>query len=605
MNRIDKRSVRSKLEHYRDFLKDKGLPHEHLLSDNKVPWYLRKHHEQAYLRLGLPNNKPSQPRVISSAINFDNSVITRAFYIFMTMMAVVIILAALSFGLREYLLNLRRRQCSGNSCNQKFSEWNLSQLKITKKDDDMQSLSNVIQDGEKIAEDSGNADTGLTKFNDGFMGSDKSQSQFGLRRFDLESRIVSAISTISDKNSSANTGGFSDKSITKYRKKYMPLLPNLNERDLTAPETKKYSLEEMLKLNVIKTSNISYGQAIGKQKLRMSKLISSSVALPATRFRNAWNASRMISEIKVILSESQCTMEKTLAALQLCSIGRGDTLLDNPNIFLHAFNECIEELVDSSSIFDTLANCPVTLKVLIFECLFTYCWSHNKILDYESRYAAMKEQFRAWNIHSPSVQSKTTIFKILCNLQLGMYTVGTENDDCEFKLGLLTRTFIFQSMCNDYINYIPLITRAVELANRDEIVYFFFQITKLLVAKHRKCCMNEIIQDPSLELKALIESGIQSFHSERVRRKAYEIYETLLEDHSVVQAWNIELNSEEKSMMSPLPLSSEYVEKYFTPTIPEAENSTEKELPQLDNDSSDSWKTGLWTNNKSIPTITK
>ncbi|KAI3402911.2 hypothetical protein KGF56_004372 [Candida oxycetoniae] len=617
---------KSKLEHYRKYLQDNGFPHEHLLSDNKEPGYIVKHHDQAYLKLGLQDNyrfnDHQQPYHMyslpfaSSSINFNNSVISHAFYLFMTMISAVIILAALMFGIREYLVVLNGKARSAHGDGQKLSEWNLANLKSDAKEDELQSLDKVIQDGEKLQiEDS--EDSGLTKFNDGFENVEKggdddddqnqnhNHNQWTTpRKYNLQSNIVSPVSTISEKNTVSNTtAGFSDKSITKYRKKYLMLLPNMEQQQkhLYGSITQRYSIEEMMKLRVQKpVTDLSFNTSSVKQKVRMSQVLSSSIKIPATRFRNAWNASKMVVELKLTLLQAECKVEKILAILQLCSIAKAYSLLDNPTIFLHAFNECIEEIVDSGAVFELMFICTATLKTLLTECLLSYCWSHAKFHDYEAKNSQIKQQFKKWNIHSPLVQTKATVFKILCNLQLGMYTVGQSQNDCELKLGLLVRTFINQSQCNDYINYLPLIAKAVDVADRDEIVYFFYQITKFLVLKHGKCCMGEYIQDANLDLKTLVQYGMQIFHSERVRRKTQEIYTILRESHPIVESWKPEtiIANQEKNATTTtttvLPLSSEYAERYFTPTIKE-EKGTKKKDVEFENYTPDSWKMGLLT----------
>ena len=117
----------------------------------------------------------------------------------------------------------------------------------------------------------------------------------------------------------------------------------------------------------------------------------------------------------------------------------------------------------------------------------------------------MKLQFSNWNLPHPIVQTRNTIFKILCNLQLGLDTIFAESkemeNDNELKLGLVIRESINHSVCNDYIGYVPMIAQAIDISNIDRNKFFFYEILKLLIVKHGNCCMKEYIQESNIELK--------------------------------------------------------------------------------------------------------
>ncbi|RCK58054.1 hypothetical protein Cantr_06930 [Candida viswanathii] len=353
-----------------------------------------------------------------------------------------------------------------------------------------------------------------------------------------------------------------------------------------------------------------------KQKIPMSTLLSCPVGFPQTSFENAWKASKDIREAENVILTTNCKVSRVLLLVQILSIGKSKDLLDNPNIFLEAFNDCIENLVDMGYVFTFFSESSVVLKLLLMENLLTYCWSHYRFHDLESKSKHIKIQFGKWNLPHPIVQTRNTIFKILCNLQLGLNTscISTTTEQAEIenglKLGLVIREVINHSVCNDYIGYMPMIAQAIDISTVDRNKFFFYEILKLLIAKHGNCCMGEYIQESNIELKTLVQYGMTTNQIPIINDKVKEILEMLIKIDGKIISWkNLTTTNNNNYIASAVPLSTEHTENYFSaPLFRQSQKQQEhlekqtNRLPLLDSELTsgstletfaNSWKLGV------------
>ncbi|KAI5956788.1 hypothetical protein KGF54_000405 [Candida jiufengensis] len=614
-----------KLQNYKHHKRDFKL-------SAKEPKYLYNHHDQARLKLGLQDNyNKHQPFYFTSnSINFNNSIISRTFYLLMTFIALLIVITALSFGMREYQLSFKRKIKSRQSYYEVATTENLkldsswkSPKKIgenqLRKEDEVQSLKNVIQAcGEAENLKSG---TGLTKFLDigGINGGlqpiqNKLNNKFKSNNWNFQKYKLTSNAMSLNGGSSSNQqqqsqqqqeteksnkiSGFSEKSITKYRK-------NFNNPTIISKDhyyNNKFTIEELMKSNQPQLNSIDFQNLItlGMQKIQVSQLLNCSIIIPKLRFSNAWQACNKIEEIRITLFESNDKFTKIFGLLQLSSIGKHDLVFDNPNIFLTSFNEFIEELIDSCIIFELFTLCNNWLQLLIIEFFLMYCWSHAKYQDSDSKCKIIKQQFIKWNLSKPTIQNKFLIFRILCNLYLGIKSLTTIKflKENEIKLCIVLKDFIKHSLCNDYIHYLPMLIKAIDVSNNQEkLKIFFYEMIKILILKHKKCCMNEYLNNlNNFEFEKIIQYDLQQhLPSSLIYKKANEIYKILIDNSEFnlddnnkkdktniniknrmnskisSQSWNLTSSNDEYAsvenqvLSDAIPLSTEYAEKFFTP----------------------------------------
>ncbi|KAI5963007.1 uncharacterized protein KGF55_002799 [Candida pseudojiufengensis] len=635
--------------HTNEQLKTYTEDKRNLKISSKEPNYLYTHHDQARLKLGIQHSSNDGPIFYSTSnsIKFNNSIISRSFYLLMTFIALLIVLSALVFGIREYQLSFKRKIKSRQeeSCKLESNSSNIDDEKINsswkspvkfdanvglRKEDEVQSLENVIQAcGEVENLKSG---TGLTKFldNGGINGGGgitlnnvKNYNKLGTSnwkfpKYKLSSKAMSVNVTTNSNSNQQGSGktskvsGISDKSISKYGRKQQSKFIKQQQQQ----QHRRYSVEELLKMNGTHSNTIDFQQLMssGMQKIQISQLINCSIRIPKLRFLNAWQACTKISEIKTILFDSSNDkILKILAILQLISFGKHDFVFDNPNIFLSNFNEFIENLIDSCIIFELFTICNNWLQSLIIEFFLMYFWSHAKYKEMDLKCKIISQQFLNWNLYKPTIQDKFLIFRMLCNLYLGIKSLNsiTILKENEIKLSIVIRDFIKHSLCNDYIQILPMLIKAIDVSNSQEkLKLFFYEMIKILIQKHKHCCMNEYLHDiNNYELKKIIQYGLQQYpQSNQIYKKANDIYKLIIDDNhnnrqtnsgNTSKHWyftssiNDHIENENQLIAEAIPLSTEYVERFFTPdkkinsTQSKQDEISDNLLKQIDNENID------------------
>ncbi|KAL6454058.1 hypothetical protein SBY92_003515 [Candida maltosa Xu316] len=545
----------------------------------------------------------------------------------MTILVVLILLCAVSFGVREYSFAFRKRIKSSTSETIKLTNWNeiksFPQTESINEDEDddgknkdevvkIQNNSVSLAHQISVTSSKNNLISGLTQFTDKADQINNNNVNISPPPwiFDVTKKIefpIPSKSTETEIKSEKECygkdfpSGFTDKSISKFTRKPVPAT-------MMPPPKQTYSINHLINLNKSKNPvsevllNISkYKQ---KHKIAMSTLLNCPVSFPCTSFENAWQASKIIRDAETdIIETSNSKSTKLISLIKILSIGRSLELMDNPNIFLEAFNDCIENLVDMGHVFTFLAEGSVALKILLMESLLTYSWSHYRFHDLDMKNKQIKVQFTKWKLPHPIIQTRNTIFKILCNLQLGLNTNPSVSEDSEIenglKLGLVIRELINHSVCNDYIGYVPMIAQAIDISNIDRNKFFFYEILKLLVAKHMNCCMGEYIQESNLELKALIQYGLSTSNVKMINDKVKEILTLLITNDERIISWKINTNKLKNYISSAIPLSTEHTEKYFSAPLfkqhPQQQPIVEEEPTSGSTEVSlsNSWKIGI------------
>lgn len=575
MNLETHNTVEAKIDHYQLFLKRRSLIREHsprlqyIKLSVKEPQYIYRHRDEAYLKLGVPDNPKYHANVESTLATFNNSIISDSFYIFMTFILVLIVSAVFSFAIREYLLYKKSRKDIATASELRFGHQSIKVAQEPQKSaptpdkGDLLSLEKVIQRQETLAPAPNMKDeSGLTKFADDDTQTAENRGWELQQKYDLTSAAISMDVTGSSQRNKDHASGFSDKSISKYANNILPMISSFKDNKI------RYSIAELLSLDVGKLSlAVIDKHPEGVQKIPISQLVACPIVIPNTRFEHAWEVSKALMEILKTLNESDLKVEKILAVLKLISIGKQNDFYENPNLFLGYFNTCIEDLIHTCILFDLWADCSATLIVQTLECMLTYCWSHARYQVQNPRVLRMQQQFIKWSGRQPPIQPQMSILHIMFNLYLGLKTAYNLPEDVakenEMKLSLVIRELIKKSVCNDYIQILPMIARASEASSQNRTKLFFYEMTKLLVSNHKNCCVNVYLKDSNFELKALLKKGLLYPELDPVHKRSKEILGLILECGKEAEIWQVEVLSSATHMPSSLPLSSEYTERLF------------------------------------------
>ncbi|RLV96690.1 hypothetical protein JA1_000035 [Spathaspora sp. JA1] len=497
---------------------------------HEEPYYILENHSDSYLKLGDKDIANKLKQVVT--IQDNSIVLTNGFYIFITLILVIIIIGGLTFGIREYYLSFKNKVTSSTSEVIKLCNWNESNPTGPNSESTQVTESKIGQSA------SSKIESGMTQFEDNKTNNENSQYEFN--KFEPTTTSLQSDCRfnviITNKDF---TSGFSDKSITKLVHKNIPS---------TSPVKIVYSLKQLESLN-INTTLLSRNKH--KQKIPMTKLLSCNITIPRLNFNKAWQATSAIIQAKTMILEHECDqVEKSFTLLKLLSIGKTDELLDNPNLYLKAFNNCIEEFVDSGKVFDIFNDSNSCLQRLSMEMLLSYCWCHFRYFEYnQPKKEVIEEQFKQWEVPT-MIQPRGTIFRLLCNLQLGMFSIMHQTSEHELKLGLVIRELIRHSICPDFHEFMAILTQAIGITNFERNKWFFFEILKFLILKHEKCCLFQHLH--SIELKTLIQCGINQTQSKIISEKCQEILQVLIQQDETVGNWRNNSPIVEKFFTAPL-----------------------------------------------------
>lgn len=298
--------------------------------------------------------------------------------------------------------------------------------------------------------------------------------------------------------------------------------------------------------------------------IKMSEILSLLSLIPETKL-STYETNKLINSIKLDLIDKNLDItSKSLALFMLISLG----VNENHVFFMHSFNDLIEFLIDTGLIFNIIEATPVVnLKLLTIEMLLNYCYQH-------------------WNAKKTeenlSIQSRITIFRLLCNIKLEVTLLENLQPDMlhkmEFKIQSTIREIIKKNYCHDYFEFIPMISQAISISQTHSVKYLFYDILYLMVSQHYNCCMRDYISDQNTGLKYLVQHGFWSEHNERLIGKVDEIYEFLKSNgFENVQNWYQETNYGKKYILVGNPFK----------TIPPGDLTTKIPYPTVFNNNSE------------------
>lgn len=339
---------------------------------------------------------------------------------------------------------------------------------------------------------------------------------------------------------------------------------SLNQYDKKPRSAKKiYTIRELNRLkNSAKPSQIFNKDSSKFVRVKMSDIMKFSTPFPQTDFDSAWQADKLINEVRSILAcdkfHSNIFATRQTALVTALSIGASHKLLDNPNYFLSTFNDFIEALVDTGAIFDILDDTNRYCQILLIEVIIMYCWSHWNFKKKGTE--TVKRKLSSWKINEPSIQKRSTIFRFLCNIELGIHAVQNleykTRLEAELKTQALLKDAAKSSLCNDYLSFIPMLAQGVDISKRASVKHLFYDVLFLLVQKHCLCCMKEYLSDDEIDLKALVQHGLWQKNDQSICNKAKDIFKYLILRNPSIQNWWTEISGGEKYVSSALPFNA-------------------------------------------------
>ncbi|KAK6203422.1 uncharacterized protein RJT21DRAFT_139164 [Scheffersomyces amazonensis] len=510
----------------------------------------------------------------------EEELVSNAVYIFLLLVFSTVVLGALLFGIREYYLSIRYKPNSATSDKVRKSNWNnaIVSSKIAKDQKDhkdqefsshsqyqMKKVTDKISNDEEwneisINEERSRISSGIVSQlseNQQLPVSEYSQykenpvtvtnsTEGGLLTNDsLDVQVVKTIKVFHDDN--VNSPEFSEHSITKFLQSEFKEVEGLKQYK----KGNKYNYKQ---LNEIRDTVISsiFSTLTSEEKeshcIRMTSVLRYSLPIPKTSFTSVYFADRVIGEIRTNLlgtnSENLDNTTKSIEILKLLSIGVSYNLFDNPNYFIPIFNDFITDIIDTNAVFELLKDLNSNSQSLLIEMILIYCWSHYNFK--KSNNSSIKIQFQAWKLQEPVIQPRYNIFRFLCNVLLGLsiidYIPTSVRMEDELKTFVLLREAVKGSLCNEYISMVPMFAQAVDVTQLSDIKYLFYELLKLLVSKHVKCCMDDYLQQNDIDLKAILQHGFWNKHQNKVSRKTREIYQILLDNgYSQVRSWRKEV----------------------------------------------------------------
>ncbi|GMM37723.1 hypothetical protein DASC09_050480 [Saccharomycopsis crataegensis] len=264
------------------------------------------------------------------------------------------------------------------------------------------------------------------------------------------------------------------------------------------------------------------------------------------RYNSVWKVDRAIRELSLFLTNNKTSpivsgdsVTKKILIVKLLVFGANDKNFSNPNIYLAEFNNLMERIISTGTIFNLLQDANDMICGALVDFVLRYIWCH---LRYMSRdHKAIDRQFETWKLGSPYIQRHHVLFRYLCATQLGIYTVGNLNlqrlKDTENKLSTMMNFMAVDSSCNDYLGFIPVISQAVEFVDRVASQRMFYDLILVIIEKHKDCCMNDYLIEDEDNLKPLIQHGFWVKNDAQVREIAQEIHLMVVEKYPQTMSW--------------------------------------------------------------------
>lgn len=512
-----------------------------------------------------------------SAEYTEEDLLANAMYLFIVLVFITSVVAVISFGIREYTISLKKTGGSATDKKVLAAGWS----PVEEEEEAEEEEEGVKEEAEEefapileISEDSN------TK-------KDIEQSRptgTGL----IQERTIDGYDQIIDTSLYKQGGyGSSNEEISSEERIEVMISSNISggtfdeileqdyTRSLKEVTKKKYTISEMQKIFEQNNRITLYYQRAQRYgtPIILSEVLKYTNKIPKYEFANAWEADKMISEIrnKMMNNLQLEAFDKNMIVLQLISIGSSNEVLDNENYYLLSFNELIENIIDTGAIIDILNELEGIIRTNLIEMILIYCWSHwNFKVNNKRLQQVIHERYQRWKFENYIISNHHIIFRILCNFKIGLSSIKFKNDrnlikEYEFRLQLLFRECIKTSYCNEFMIFIPMLAQAVDISINQNIKYFFYDLLKIIITVHDKCCMKEYLQESkNTNLKALLQHGIWYKHDANLQKKVREIYQYLIEifdtDNSVINNlsnWFKEIDGGKKFVASSAKLNSD------------------------------------------------
>lgn len=463
-----------------------------------------------------------------SAEYSEEDLLANMVYFFLVFVLATVVVGVTAFGIREYTLSIRNKPQSADWVSDKEEE----EEEVV--EPNMGVVPSLLQKGPEFNKPTAN---GL------------------LQESNMFSKVIDTSSFVYDfsSTSSRHTEGQEDsESVRKLEVIGDELSPGFtvgldlfagNETQFytsTSKDRPTYGFKEMMEIR--QSSPIEFRYNRNGEMIKLSEIVKFSVCLPCKRFATAWEVDKAITDLR----SSIATMADPVLVVKMVCIAASHSILDNENYYLVSFNDFIENFIDSAAIFDVINDCKnLYLQVLVMEMAMVYCWSQwNFDLNSLETRQRVYHKFEAWNSPKPTLQTHHTVFRLLCNLKLGIHILpeGPIRKELDFRLQILFRECVKTSNCHEYMGFLPMLAQAVDLSPKQSNKYFFYDLLYVVVTQHWKCCMADCLQEQeNTHLKALLQHGVWHHHDGRLRAKVNDIYQFLEPRFDAMRAWRHEV----------------------------------------------------------------
>lgn len=295
-----------------------------------------------------------------------------------------------------------------------------------------------------------------------------------------------------------------------------------------------HELHHIRRVEAKRESSLFARDSSGRKQVKLSALVRILSHMPQLFFATVRTAEKEVEEIVHQIRGSGDITSKAIALVRFVAMGALNTIFDNVNFFLLSFLNFIEDLVDSGSLFQPQQN-PRLHKLLV-DVVASYCWAQWAYHSYRGEQITeqflqphgnkISRQFLQWGV-LPVVVSRATVFRLMCNLELGVALATTMGKrrrlECAFKVQVLLKQSVGEATCEDCMSMVPILGHAIALASSTSSKLLFYELLRLLLVLHGLCCMNEY------ELSSELREVFAKEPDRRVQKKAHEVAQEIRE----------------------------------------------------------------------------
>lgn len=289
----------------------------------------------------------------------------------------------------------------------------------------------------------------------------------------------------------------------------------------------KYTLLNLCEIDMNQAKNTPDITLKQNQNVDFLNIAKFSITIPMVTFNSALEANKTIKNVRKILFDNKSdSISKSLQLLLILGIGASYNFLDNPNYFISIFNDFIESIVDSGIVFHLLKYVNINIQKMFIDMIITYVWSH-WVFKHQKNFF-IYDKFKKWKLYEPTVQNHETLFRLICNMELGIFSVKNMDKklklQSEIKINCLMRECILNSYCNEYISFIPMLLQAIRFVKFYSIKSFFYEFLFIIIQCHHECCMKSYLNDPKTDLVNILLLGLADTKNTKVFKKSTKIH---------------------------------------------------------------------------------